>query len=73
MSLLVVTNTFRQALLVSRGSAQQHVKNLLGSTVAIAFMGTPHLKANLANWGYLISKLSELLRITNLRLWESYS
>jgi hypothetical protein len=55
----------RQALLVSRGSAQQHAKDLLESTVAIAFMGTPHLGANLANWGHPISKLSNLLRRTN--------
>ncbi|KAH8731953.1 Alpha/Beta hydrolase protein [Phaeosphaeriaceae sp. PMI808] len=54
-----------QALLVSRGSAQQHTKDLLESTVAIAFMGTPHLGANLANWGHPISKLSNLLRKTN--------
>lgn len=54
-----------QALLVSRGSAQQHAKDLLESTVAIAFIGTPHLGANLANWGHPISKLSNLLRKTN--------
>ncbi|KAH8683389.1 Alpha/Beta hydrolase protein [Tricladium varicosporioides] len=54
-----------QALLVSRGSAQQHTKDLLESTVAIAFMGTPHLGSNLANWGHPISKLSNLLRKTN--------
>lgn len=54
-----------QALLVSRGSAQQHTKDLLESTVAIAFMGTPHLGANLANWGSPISKLSNLLRKSN--------
>jgi hypothetical protein len=54
-----------QALLVSRGSAQQHVKDLVESTAAIAFMGTPHLGSNLANWGHPISKLSNLLRKTN--------
>ncbi|RAO73451.1 uncharacterized protein BHQ10_009463 [Talaromyces amestolkiae] len=53
------------ALLVSRGSAQQHVKDLLESTVAIAFMGTPHLGSNIADWGHPISKLSNLLRKTN--------
>jgi hypothetical protein len=54
-----------QALLVSRGSAQQHIKDLLESTVAIEFLGTPHLGSNLASWGSSISKLSNLLRKTN--------
>lgn len=57
-----------QALLVSRGSAQQHVKDLLESTVAIAFMGTPHLGSNLASWGHPILKLSNLLRKTNTEI-----
>lgn len=58
-------NTLRQALLVSRGSAQQHTKDLLENTIAIAFMGTPHLGSNLANWESPISKLLNLLRKSN--------
>ena len=50
-----------QALLVSRGSAQQHVKDLLESTIAIAFMGTPHLGSNHANWSAPLTRLSNLL------------
>ncbi|KAF1811247.1 hypothetical protein P152DRAFT_474853 [Eremomyces bilateralis CBS 781.70] len=61
----LVAEQAMQALLVSRGSAEQHAKDLLESTVAIAFMGTPHLGSNLANWGHPISKLSNLLRKTN--------
>jgi len=63
-------DTSRQTILVSRGSAQQHVKDLLESTVAIAFMGTPHLGASLANLGHPISKLSNLLRKTNSEIVE---
>jgi protein SERAC1 len=38
---------------------------MLESTVAIAFMGTPHLGSDLANWGHPIFKLSNLLRKAN--------
>lgn len=54
-----------KSLLISRGAAQQHFKDLLNSTVAIAFMGTPHMGANKANWASPITRLSNMLRKTN--------
>lgn len=54
-----------QALLISRGSAQQHVKDLLESTIAIAFMGTPHLGARKADWAGPVLQLSKVVRTTN--------
>ncbi|KAF1844989.1 uncharacterized protein K460DRAFT_354850 [Cucurbitaria berberidis CBS 394.84] len=54
-----------QALLIARGTSQPHVKSLLPSTVGIAFMGTPHLGSNKADWASPITRLSNLLRKTN--------
>ena len=54
-----------QALLISRGTSQMHVKALLQSVKAIAFMGTPHLGAGQAEWARPITHLSNLLRKTN--------
>jgi hypothetical protein len=54
-----------QALLISRGSSQAHVKALLFNVNAIAFMGTPHLGSRQAEWAQPITHLSALLRKTN--------
>ncbi|KAI4647199.1 uncharacterized protein J4E79_010350 [Alternaria viburni] len=54
-----------QALLISRGTSQLHVKTLLTSTFAIAFMGTPHLGSRKADWAAPLTRLSSLLRKTN--------
>ncbi|EUC44643.1 hypothetical protein COCMIDRAFT_27072 [Bipolaris oryzae ATCC 44560] len=54
-----------QALLIARGSSEPHVKPLLHNTVAIAFMGTPHLGSRKADWAHSITRLSNLLRKTN--------
>jgi hypothetical protein len=47
-----------QALSIARGSAQPHVKSLLPSTTAIAFMGTPYLGSNKADWARPIKHLA---------------
>jgi hypothetical protein len=54
-----------QALLISRGTSQPHVKSLLPSTVAIASMGTPHLGSRKADWAAPLTALSNLFRQTN--------
>ncbi|KAF2745974.1 hypothetical protein M011DRAFT_405378, partial [Sporormia fimetaria CBS 119925] len=54
-----------QSLLIGRGSSQLHVKALLSSTIAIAFMGTPHLGSRKADWAGPLTQLSNLLRKTN--------
>ena len=54
-----------QALLISRGSAQEHLKALLESTFAIAFMGTPHTGSTKAEWASVLSRLGSVLRQTN--------
>ena len=54
-----------QALLISRGTSQLHVKSLLASTFGIAFMGTPHLGSRKAEWAASLTRLSSLLRKTN--------
>lgn len=57
-----------KALLVSRGAAQQHLKDVLNSTIAIAFMGTPHMGSNKADWASPITWLSNVLRKTNTEI-----
>jgi hypothetical protein len=57
-----------QALLISRGSAQQHVKDVLESTIAIAFMGTPHMGSSKASLAAPLTRLTALLRRTNKKL-----
>ncbi|KAI9666477.1 MAG: hypothetical protein M1821_004413 [Bathelium mastoideum] len=54
-----------QALLIARGAAQDHLKALLESTFAIAFMGTPHMGSTKAEWTSILSRLSSILRQTN--------
>ncbi|KAI9774064.1 MAG: hypothetical protein M1840_005157 [Geoglossum simile] len=54
-----------QALLIARGAAQAHLKSLLESTLAIAFMGTPHMGSTKAEWASILSQLSSVLRQTN--------
>jgi hypothetical protein len=54
--------------LVSRGAAQAHLKDILETTFAIAFLGTPHLGANKANWAAPLTRLSNVLRKTNVEI-----
>jgi len=41
------------------------MNDILESTVAIAFMGTPHAGSDLANWAKILTSLSRILRRTN--------
>jgi len=54
-----------EALLISRGTSQQHVKPLLTNTTAIAFMGTPQLGSRKADWARPLKQLSSMVRKTN--------
>lgn len=51
--------------MIARGSAQDHLKSLLESTFAIAFMGTPHMGSTKAEWAGILSRLISVLRQTN--------
>ncbi|PSN64914.1 hypothetical protein BS50DRAFT_677808 [Corynespora cassiicola Philippines] len=57
-----------QAILIARGSSQAHVKSLLDATVAIAFMGTPHLGSKKAEWGKQIARFASLFRRVNRKI-----
>jgi hypothetical protein len=56
------------ALLIARGAAQQHLKDILESTAAIAFMGTPHCGSTKAEWATPLTRLSNLLRKSNSQI-----
>ncbi|CAG8897091.1 unnamed protein product [Penicillium egyptiacum] len=60
-----------QALLICRGAAQQHYKDVLDSTAAIAFMGTPHLGSNKAAWALPLTRLANVLRTANKELIQA--
>ncbi|KAJ5703331.1 hypothetical protein N7493_011720 [Penicillium malachiteum] len=50
-----------QALLISRGSSELHVKDLLESTTAMAFIGTPHAGSDKATLVVPLTHLSKIL------------
>ena len=51
--------------MIARGAAQDHLKSLLESTFAIAFMGTPHMGSTKAEWASVLSQLASVLRRIN--------
>lgn len=57
-----------QALLLSRGAAENYLKDLLEYTYAIAFMGTPHAGSDLAQWAGILTRLSNILRKTAVEI-----
>ncbi|OQD80373.1 hypothetical protein PENANT_c036G02396 [Penicillium antarcticum] len=59
-----------QALLISRGAAQQYYKDIFESTVAIAFMGTPHFGSNKAAWAVPLTRLANVLRTANKEIMQ---
>ncbi|KAJ5903949.1 hypothetical protein N7504_006332 [Penicillium tannophilum] len=54
-----------QTLVCARESPHQHHKDLLESTFAITFMGTPHVGSAQANWATPLTRLARVLRRTN--------
>lgn len=60
-----------QALLVSRGSAQQYYKDVFESTASIAFLGTPHLGSDKAAWALPLTRLANVLREANREILKA--
>lgn len=58
-----------QALLYCR-EGESNLEKLFQSTRGIIFMGTPHAGADLANWGYTLAKLLNVVRRTNSAILE---
>ncbi|KAI9715747.1 MAG: hypothetical protein M1812_005745 [Candelaria pacifica] len=54
-----------QSLLICRGAAEKHLQDVLESTRAIAFMGTPHAGSDLAQWAKTLTGLANVLRKSN--------
>ncbi|KAI9697680.1 MAG: hypothetical protein M1836_004630 [Candelina mexicana] len=54
-----------QSLLICRGAAEKHLQDVLESTQAIAFMGTPHAGSDLGQWAKTLSGLANVLRKSN--------
>ncbi|KAL2056045.1 hypothetical protein ABVK25_003687 [Lepraria finkii] len=55
----------QDALLKSRGSADQHTQRILQQTQGIVFMGTPHCGSGLAEWAVVGSKFLQYFRRVN--------
>ncbi|KAK3307268.1 uncharacterized protein B0T15DRAFT_414325, partial [Chaetomium strumarium] len=56
------------ALVTSRQRPEKHLRNILQSTRAIAFLGTPHHGAGLARWAELLSRYVGLVKQTNTKI-----
>lgn len=56
--------------MVARGTPEEHVKDVLESTAAIAFMGTPHAGSRGADWAAPFTRFSNLLKKTNSEIVE---
>ncbi|KAL2139346.1 hypothetical protein VTI28DRAFT_5308 [Corynascus sepedonium] len=56
------------ALLTSRQRPESHLQNILQSTRAIAFLGTPHHGVGLARWAELLSRHIGLVKQTNTEI-----
>ncbi|KAI9811511.1 MAG: hypothetical protein M1832_000886 [Thelocarpon impressellum] len=57
-----------QALLLCKSSNESRLNRVLGETVGVIFMGTPHQGSHLAGWGQTAAKLVNYLRSTNDRI-----
>ncbi|MCJ1334324.1 hypothetical protein MMC10_011032 [Thelotrema lepadinum] len=58
---LIVQN----ALDLSRGSIEPHIRQLELSTVGICFLGTPHVGSDLAQWGRFGASAAKLFKRSN--------
>jgi pimeloyl-ACP methyl ester carboxylesterase len=56
------------ALVTSRQRPEKHLQNILQSTRAIAFLGTPHHAAGLARWAELSSRYIGVIKQTNTEI-----
>ncbi|KAK5661437.1 hypothetical protein OQA88_11338 [Cercophora sp. LCS_1] len=60
----------QDALLISRTSPDPHLRQILSTTHAVLFLGTPHSGTGLAVVGQRLSRLAGLVSGTNARLVE---
>jgi hypothetical protein len=58
----------QQALVRSRERRERHLQNILRSTRGIAFLGTPHHGAGLAQWAELLSRSIGVIKQTNTEI-----
>jgi hypothetical protein len=54
-----------KALWISKNDEKPHIRDIYDSTIAIAFLGTPHRGANLANWAAWLGRYTNMLKKTN--------
>ena len=65
---------FKEAILLSRNNPETHLQGLFDHTIGIAFMGTPHKGAWMANWAKIPAAALGLVKSTNrslLRILET--
>ena len=58
----------KDMLLLSRNAADSHLRDAIESTIAIAFMGTPHSGSALAGWAQIPVKSFGILRPSSTKL-----
>ena len=54
-----------KALLISKNDEKSHIRDIFDSAKAIAFLGTPHRGANLANWAAWLGTYTNIVKKTN--------
>src|ERR1700733_12330608 len=55
----------KKALNDSKNGVEDHIQNVHKCTAAIAFLGTPHLGADLAKWAKLGSRIARVFNCAN--------
>ena len=62
-----------QTLVLSRMSAQRHLREIEQSTIAIAYLGTPHAGSDLATWAAIGANIMKLFKDVNVPIINSCS
>lgn len=60
----------QQALCASKNAVEDYMQAILERTYAIAFLGTPHLGADLAGWAVFGSQVMNALKYSNTNLLD---
>ncbi|KAK4113214.1 hypothetical protein N656DRAFT_789252 [Canariomyces notabilis] len=60
----------KQAVLLSRNNPETHLRGIFDCTIGIAFIGTPHRGAWMADWGKISASALGLVKSVNKSLFE---
>lgn len=61
---------FEDAMLLSKNSAEKHIRSLVECTNGVCFLGTPHCGASTATWASIFGSLMNALKTTNVDILD---